>query len=169
MTDYATELRQAALTLRAAAAYIDAHGYYIPLDRLGVEDPDFPCDPEWSCVDSDLPAGYHNYPDCLFPDEYDRHSPTPHTPAASEDGAIAYAAYGRINPDPIDDGSSAYRRYADAMTQLSMHYAPTGAGYGEWVYPESLSDTLRATAQECDLQADRETRLATNTDHNADL
>jgi hypothetical protein len=139
-------LRQAALTLRAAAAYIDAHGYYIPLDYLGVEDPDFPC--EYIHI-----RGLHTYPECLFPDHYDRHSRTPATPAASAEGAIAYAAYGRLTPDPIDDGSVAYQRYCDAVSLLAVHYAPTGDGYGEWVYPASLSATLRTVARDCDDQA----------------
>jgi hypothetical protein len=150
-------LREVARTLRAAADYIDAHGYYIPLNWLGVEDPDFPCD--YVSI-----PGLHAYPECLFPDLYDRHSRTPQTPAASELGAIAYAAYGRPNPDPIDDGSAAYRRYADAVTQLALHYGPTGEGYGQWLYPQSLSETLRTVAGDTDYDADQQARWATDTD-----
>src|SRR5215510_15076451 len=117
-------LRQAAHTLRVAADYIDAHGYHIPLSSLP-DDPEFP--------------GYTN-PALDRPDFYDPHTTTPATPAASEQGAIAYAAYGRLNPEPIDDDSTAFRRYADAVMQLSLFYAPDGEGYGDWTDAESLAD-----------------------------
>jgi hypothetical protein len=153
MTNHITRQRRTAQTLRAAAAYIDAHGYYIPLNDMGVDDPDFP-------------DGW--YPDVFFPDLYDRHSRTPDTPTASANGAIAFAAYGRPNPDPISDGSSNYERFADAVSQLSLYFAPDGDGYGDWIYPRSLSADLRGAAQLCDFDAEQAMRQAVDADHDTD-
>jgi hypothetical protein len=129
------ELLAVANTLRAAALYIEQHGYYIPIERVEGNDPDF----DWDSYDED--------------DNFDKSSPTPLTPAASEYGAIAMAVYGWPNRCPVDDGSTQYRMFCEALSYLGLMYAPDGYGYGDWIFPFALAEALRSAANDCEYDA----------------
>ena len=126
--------RTTAQTLRAAALYIEQHGYYLPLHRVEGDDPDF----DWN---TDVEA------DC-----FDKSSATPLTPAASERGAIAMVTYGWPNAKPVHDGSPQHEAYANAFNALDLLYQPDGEGYGCWVFAHELAAALRAAADNCEAQ-----------------
>ena len=133
--DPTTSLLISAQTLRAAALYVEQHGYYLPLHRVEGDDPDF----DW---DTDIDA------DC-----FDKSSATPLTPAASERGAIAMVTYGWPNARPVDDGGLQFEAYSDALSALCLLYAPDGEGYGSWVFAHELAAALRDAAADCEYEA----------------
>jgi hypothetical protein len=137
---YSTRLLHSAAILRAAAVYVERHGYYLPIDRVMGSDPNF----DWESFDG--------------VDEFDLSSSTPLTPAASERGAIAMVVYGWPNDRPVNDLGPAYEAYSDALGALSLLYAPHGEGYGCWVFPYELAAALRAAANDCEQQAEQQRR-----------
>jgi hypothetical protein len=126
--------------LRAAAIYIERHGYYMPLHRVvnGITP-----DPDWE-------SGYAE------DDHFDESSSTPLTPAASEIGAIIMVVYGWPNRNPVDpwEPDSQYTVYSDAVNYLKLAYGPVyGGSYGCWVFPYELAADLRGAATDCEFLA----------------
>jgi hypothetical protein len=133
-------LLEAATTLRAAALYIERHGYYLPLHRVlsGITP-----DPDWE-------SGYAE------DDHFDETSPTPSTPAASEIGAIIMAVYGTPNWNPVPpswEPDPLYTAYLNAVTYLQWAYDPDGY---DWVFPYELTAALRDVATDCEYLASLE-------------
>jgi hypothetical protein len=148
--DPKTSLLITAQTLRAAALYVELHGYYLPLHRVEGDNPDF----DW---DNDIDA------DC-----FDKSSATPLTPAASERGAIAMVTYGWPNAQPVSDDSPQFEAYTNALDALVLLYAPDGDGYGCWVFPHELAVAFRDAAADCEFHATNPSPLGTEKPHGQD-
>lgn len=141
--------RRSAIILRAAAHYIERHGYYISRFRLYQF-----LDPNMESTDLDW------YDESLYDydDTYDRTYVGP-TPPVSETAAIAMIIYGWPNTSPINDGSNAYLDYCDAVGDFNLSYAPDGDGLGDWIFPHQVANDMRRVADERDRDADQQTRL----------